>query len=678
MSESAETMKLPFMSGLAALALLLAMTFCSLSLRGQTADDAAEAAAFARAQQAEKAGDYRAAEQIYQEVLREHPEQLAAEVNLGLAYYMDRRYADSSRHLLKSLQIKPDLFPALMVAGVDFMKLNSPQRAVPLLQRARALRPADEYVNHNLASAEYLSGDYVAACADYARYLRLPGRKKDESAWYGLGETSLLLGQRASARLGKLPPSNPYRLRFLATAYKEQREWGLALARLRQLKANPSWRNWARLQIAEIDLQQDQYAAAASGFREVLAAQPGSARAHYGLGISLFLDGKIEAALPELEKAAASDPWLFAHPESLASKIAGYQRTIHSLRSVKSRSALVDAFLSAAARQVPNGGENEFRQAYDEAIRDAHRTNEERLKKLLSLGPSPQKLTNLAADFLDEGDSQAASDALDRLGSRPKPVSSTILQAQVKTAQKNALETLALLLPLLEAQKSDLSAEANGQVSALFEHVAEMALDQVLAVAPDSADAHLLKAQTEDAHHHTEAAIREFRLAVQASPGDAGAHFRLGEALWRAGHFQEAIPVLREGVKLDAHNAAAWYEIGDSYLSLAKAGPALPNFIQALKLDPGFDAAAKDLGTLYLHQGKFHRSVAVLSGIAPRDGDGSVHYLLFRAYTKLGNKARAAACLKRFQELKAAAQNQDLFNAEIAGREQASAEAAEK
>ncbi|HEX5481886.1 MAG TPA: tetratricopeptide repeat protein [Terriglobia bacterium] len=675
-------MKLAFMSGLAALTVLFGTSFCAapLVLRGQTAGETAEATAFARAQQAEKAGDYRTAEQIYQQMLREHPGQLAAEVNLGLAYYMDRRYADSSVHLLKALQTNPEVFPALMVAGVDFMKLGNPQRAVPLLRRARKLQPKNEYVNHNLASAEYLAGDYLHACADYVRYLSLPGREKDDSAWYGLGEASLLLGQRVAARLGKLQPSNTYRLRFLATAYMEQREWGLALARLRQLKANPGWGNWARLQMAEIDLRRGNFAQAAESFRQALAAAPESARAHYGLGVSLLLDGKMEAALPELVKAAR-DPWLFASPESLASQMAGHQRAVHSLQGAKGGSALVNAFLSAAVDGTPGHRDEHlaaFRHAYQEAVQRAHQMNEERLKRLLPGAPSSQRVLKTAADFLDEGDAVAASEALDHLPPRPKSVSSSLLQARVKAAQNDPLGTVVLLLPFLETQKSALSPEAEWWASTLFQRVSEMALGQVVKIAPHSAYAHLLKAQMEDAHHQSEVAIREFRLAVQVSPADADARFRLGEALWRAGHFQQAIPVLREGVKLDTRNAAAWYEIGDSYLSLAKPGLALPNFIQALKLNPEFDAAAKDLGTLYLHQGKFQQSVVVLSGIASRDTDGSVHYLLFRAYAKLGDKTRAAACLKRFQELKAAAQNQDLFNAETAGRVQAKAEGAEK
>lgn len=663
-----------------ALLLVAILSAAALSLSSQGSAEAAEAAAFARAQQAEKAGDYRGAEQIYEQVLREHPGQMAAELNAGLAYYLDRRYADSSVHLLKALQANPDVFPALMVAGVDFLKLGNPRRAVPLLRRARKLQPNNEYVNHNLAGAEYLAGDYLHACADYAQYLSLPGREKDDSAWYGLGEASLLLGQHISERLGKLPSSNPYRLRLLATVYGEQREWGLALARLKQLEAEPDWKNWAHLETGEINLRQGNFAQAAEAFSHVLAARADSARAHYGLGISLLLDGRTEAALPELVRAA-QDPWLFAHPELFVSRLASHKAKALDLHGVKSGSALVDTFLGAAANGTPGHSDERaaaFHRAYQEAVQHAHQTHEERLQQLLLGAPSTQEVLKVAADFLDHGDVEAASDALNSLPSRSGSPSRSLLQARVKSAQNDALGTVALLLPFLETQKNDLSPEIEWWTSTLFQRVSEMALAQVLMRAPNSIYAHLLKAQMEDAHSQTEAAIREFRLAVQTSPTDANAHFRLGEALWRAGHFQEAISVLGDGLKLDPRNAASWYEIGNSYVSLAKPGLALPFLTEALKLNPDLGAASKDLGAIYLNQGKVRQAITVLSRAAPRDGDGSIHYLLFRAYLKTGDRSHAAACLKRFQELKAAAQNQDLFNAEIAGQQQIKREARDK
>jgi tetratricopeptide (TPR) repeat protein len=671
-------MNLLFKSRLSFLLWLLipSLTCFAPSRAAQGGEEIREAAAFARAEKAERVGNYQAAENIYQQVLREHPGEMAAELNLGLTYYMDRNYGDSVSHLMKALQAKPDLFPALMVGGVDFIKMGNPQRAVPLLRRGRALRPADEYVNHNLASAEYLAGDYVRACADYVRDLKLPGRDRDEFAWYGLGEVSLLLGRHASAQLGKLSRANPYRLRLLATFYGERQEWGLALARLKQLKAEQGWREWVDLQMGEIALRRSKFTEAAEEFREVLSAKPQSAQAHFGLGISLLYQGKTAAALRELG-AAAGDPWLFAHTElgGAASSLPAAAPALspQHARAVNSSSALAVAFVALAEhRQRSDSTESAaaFHRALKVAIAQARQKNGKRLRETLEGTGSPQVILKLASGFQDEGDFETASDALEHL--RDESESLAILEARSKAAQDDPLGSVEFLLPLLQDEKSPLSPQTNESISDLLQSNADLALGRVLAVAPNGADAHLLKAQIDDAASKTEAAIQEYRLAVNAAPDNPETYFKLGEALWRAAHFRQAILVLGEGLKLDPHDAPAYYQLGDSYRSLGQPSAALPFLVKALEQDPTLITASTDLATIELNQGKIRQAAAALQKIAPSDQDGSVHYLLFRAYSKLGDLSAAAAALKRFQELKTASQNQTLFNAELAGNHGAS------
>jgi len=635
--------------------------------KGQNSPEAEEAAAFARAQQAERAGDFQTAERIYLEALRKHPGEMAAELNLGLAYYMDHRYAESRECLLEALRVNPALFPALMVAGVDDLKLGKPERAVPLLRRARTLRPDDEYVNHNLASAEYLAGDYLGACEDYVRYLRLRGRAGDVPAWYGLGETSLVLSRQASARLGAQPRFNPYRLRLLAMVYRDQQEWDLAISRLRQLETQPAWKLWAELQIGDIELHQGQFSKASATFRQAISAQPDSPHAHFGLGVSLLFQGNTADALPELV-AASQNPWLFAHPESLVAE-GGARREvkIQDLARAKSGSALVNAFMKMIGRS-PARNEREvagaFNQAFEAACEQRHKTNEARLDQALRSHASSREFTALANEFLTEGDVQSASDAASHLQPDSKPA--LILRARVLAAQQDTLGTAATLLRLYKSGKDQGSPETDWWVSTLFLKVAELTLNQVLTLDPGSVQAHLLQAQMDDARNRTDAAIHQFQLAVQVNPDDPTTHFRLGEELWRAGRFQEAISALKDGLRLDSHNAAAYYQIGDSYFSLAEPAQALPFLTAALKQDPDLYAAYKDLGSIYLNQNQFQRAAELLEKVAARDQDGSVHYLLFRAYSRLGQTTRAAACLQQFRKLKSAAQDRDLLNADSA------------
>jgi tetratricopeptide (TPR) repeat protein len=122
-------------------------------------------------------------------------------------------------------------------------------------------------------------------------------------------------------------------------------------------------------------------------------------------------------------------------------------------------------------------------------------------------------------------------------------------------------------------------------------------------------------------------------------------------------------------LKLEPHNAAANYQVGDSYFSLNNQIQALPFLLLAIKQDPGLKAAYKDLGSIYLAQQQYAEAVRLLERVYANDTDGSLNYLLFRAYSRLGDAAKAKASLDRFQTLKAAATNEALFKAELAGRQ---------
>ena len=75
---------------------------------------------------------------------------------------------------------------------------------------------------------------------------------------------------------------------------------------------------WAlpTLQQVEAEVRQGHYAQAESMMREVVAAKPGSARAHYVYAEILAHDGKLQLAVDEARKARTIDPDVkFTDPE---------------------------------------------------------------------------------------------------------------------------------------------------------------------------------------------------------------------------------------------------------------------------------------------------------------------------------------------------------------------------
>lgn len=629
--------------------------------------DEDEAAEIGRAQAAQKQHDYKAAEEIYLGILVHDPDSFPAQFGLGATYYLEREYDKSNTYLLKALKTQPDMFPALTLLGSNFLKLGEPEQAVSYLKRAVRIHPEDEYANHNLANAEFLAGDYRAAYADYIRFLHVPGRHDDAISWYGFGEIALLLSREISGQLGDVPTTDPARLRFLSSVYEELEEWGLAASRLKMLETQPAWSIWAKLHLGQVYLHLPDPPQAVEKFQQVLASNPDSAEAHFGLGVGLLMQGKKEAALPELVAAARRDPWLFVHPESIQ-QIASASHVTISPETNPSGNALVDAFIEQLARPGANpdtAQSRSFLALLNTACAERHKENERKVEAALRPGTPAKARLNLAESLLEQGDNAGASDLLRK--SPPSAQSDrdlySILEAKLDVASGNTLDAAQAMLPLLRGKQPP---ENILTISTLLQQAGKQAMGEVIRISPDSAYAHLLQAQIEDARHHTAQAISEYQQAVQAAPNDPTTHFKLGDYLWQSGKFEEAIVALQHGVNLDAHNAAAFYQLGDCYVNLAEPKKALPFLEQAVGLDPTLDAAYKDLGKIYYDQGNYDDSVHVLKKVVDRDSDGSVNYLLFRDYSRLKNAPEAAACMAKFQELKKAHTNKELFNAEVA------------
>ncbi len=647
------------------------LAFCCLLLSGVFANSAQKnqdvAAEIGRAQAAQQQGNYKAAEELYLGLLGNDPDLFPAQFGLGATYYLERKHDESNIYLLKALQTQPDMFPALLLVGANFLKLGQPGQAVSYLKRAVRARPADEFANHNLATAEHLAGDYQAAYADYIRFLHMEGRQDDVFSWYGFGEIALLLSREVSGQLGDLAQSDPARLRFLSSTYEELEEWGLAASRLKKLESQPAWTAWAKLHLGQVYLRQPDPSLAVEEFQQVLASDPESAEAHFGRGVGLLMQGKQAEAIPEFVFAARRNPWLFSHPESIQQIVSSAHVAI-LLERRDNGQPLVNAFigqLSGSGANPDVAQSRSFLALLHSACEERHKQNETKIESALRPGTPTKVRLGLADSLLEEGDIDGASELL---GNSPPSAQSDrdlylILEAKLAVAKGKPLDAADAMLPLLRGKPPS---ENCLTLSILLQQTGKQAMGEVMRISPDSTFAHLLRAQIEDARHHATLAISEYQQAVQAAPSDPTTYFKLGDYLWQRGEFEKAIKALQHGVNLDHHNAAAYYQLGDSYVNLAEPKKALPFLAEAVRLDPSIDAAYKDLGKIYYDQGDYEESVRALKKVVDRDSDGSVNYLLSRAYSRLRNSQEAAACLARFQELKKAHANKELFNAEVA------------
>ena len=149
------------------LALSLLGSSVSAALLAQTLADSQKSPEdlYASAQEAQRRGDYRAAAEIYQAILKRDPRLAEVRANLGLVHHMLGDYPAAISDFQAALRDKPSLFVPNLFLGLDSLQVQKPRQAIPYLQRAHELNPRDEQAVLGLARAFRALGDLPKARA---------------------------------------------------------------------------------------------------------------------------------------------------------------------------------------------------------------------------------------------------------------------------------------------------------------------------------------------------------------------------------------------------------------------------------------------------------------------------------------------------------------------------------
>ena len=170
-----------------------------------------------RAQDAQKAGDYRSAAASYQEFLRLQPGAVEIRANLGLMQHLLGEYSEAVSTFQVALRQKPRLFVPNLFLGLDLLRLHQPQKALSYLQRAAQLIPTDEQAMLGLGQAYVALRRYEDANVCYFRATEIKPENAD--AWYGLGLTYLNIEQLAVEQLKRRGPDSTYGMMLLAESF---------------------------------------------------------------------------------------------------------------------------------------------------------------------------------------------------------------------------------------------------------------------------------------------------------------------------------------------------------------------------------------------------------------------------------------------------------------------------
>jgi predicted Zn-dependent protease len=106
---------------------------------------------------------------------------------------------------------------------------------------------------------------------------------------------------------------------------------------------------------------------------------------------------------------------------------------------------------------------------------------------------------------------------------------------------------------------------------------------------------------------------------------------------------------------------------GNTLVRLHRAADAIPLAREALKLDSKSPDAHMMLGRALEQLGQDGEAIKELEQAANTDTDGSLHYVLFNLYRKIGERERAKQALLTSNRLKERAQVTSAGNAALEG-----------
>ena len=590
---------------------------------------------FRAGQEAMKQRQFARAAEEFKKVLALDPTLLEAEVNLGLAYQSLLEYDLAVRHLTKGLRERPNLVGPTVIVGMDYLKLGSPEKAIPFLQRALKLDPSNREARQALVSVYLGQGNFRSAAEEFRQIAVLDSDKSE--AWFKLGHEYLDLAARLAYRGAHLYRESAWGHRFLGDLlFQRGRSEDAVKEYQKALTAEPR-QSGLHTSLGQAYLHARKLEEAEAEFRLELQLDSRNELAWLGLANLQLARDQATAALESLGKVWGISPeflvvqreFLSIDPAEAKASISRLQDEpegaakhflVAALYTTANESALSDrqwksfqADLSAW-QQAPNFG---TRAPTDQDPCRAHRYSRcaESLQARKQLTDSERLL--LGKTYFTLQQYESADDAL----------------GQVQGATNENAEASYWSARTYQA----LGAEAYARLQESF---------------PDSWRTHQLRAEGYALRQDLDDALKEFHAALQLRPKEPELHEALGELYLDNHSDDDAQSELERALALDPSRTHALYLLGRFYVQKRENEKALSYLQRALRLQPDLAEASGLLGTAYVRLGQFANAIPKLEKAAPIDHYGNVHYQLYLAYRKLGQSELAQKALARSQDLR--------------------------
>ncbi len=177
---------------------------------------------------------------------------------------------------------------------------------------------------------------------------------------------------------------------------------------------------------------------------------------------------------------------------------------------------------------------------------------------------------------------------------------------------------------------------------------------------PPSAEVHVVLASVHRDQGRPTEAVPELKAALALRPGDRAIEEELASALYESRNLDEALPLLARlaGPARTARTDLAFF-YGDALLQAQQVDAALPYLKAAAAAQPEAVVIRASLGRALLQSGDAAAALPHLEAAAAGDdpdSDGAAHYQVAQAYQRLGRADAARTALAEYQKRQAAMQ----------------------
>jgi tetratricopeptide (TPR) repeat protein len=599
-----------------------------------------------RAEEAQHKGDYRAAAQIYQEMLKAEPHSAEVRANLGMMYHLLGESAAAIPEFRTALQEEPRLFVPNLFLGLDLLQVDKPREAIPYLDRAHELNPHDANVVLGLGGAYTKLGNLLKARACYAEAVQLnPGNPR---AWLGLGSTYLNLEDEGVERMGKAHLSSAYFQALGAKSYLEEGRLNDAIAKYRQVLEAQSAPACVRSDFGFALIQSDRSADAEREFQKELGNAPRCLEARLGLARIALAHGDTPIAIAEASKVWQADHnFLSANAPMLwqglsTEKLEGLETPLKGTQVPDGvPPGLRDALLAALARWRKNPVETVAEMSTNFLTGSVNPV----------LDVTAQRISQpKVAQSYSEGKYTACRESLTPALSR-LPLRDSLLLAEC------AYDSGDFRTSFLASQQA-VDADAHSPAAWYWrikasQVLAVNALVQADLAEPNSPSVHVMLGDVYRDGRKFNEAEAEYRKAIELKPLDVPAHFGLAATFYRAFLFDKALPELETVLQFEPQNPQANFMMADVLAYQRKFAQAEPYAKAALQgAQSNLPLVHALLGRIYASQGRTPEAIKELQQALPDDPDGSLHYQIAMLYKKVGDERASREALERSEALR--------------------------